>query len=53
MKTSANGTLIESWAASPFKSQWQKLMLDDLFGPGLISISPDSKSGSFLKISTE
>lgn len=53
MKTSANGTLIELWAASPFKSQWQKLMLDDLFGPGLTSISPDSKSGSLLKISTE
>ena len=41
-----NGTLIKSWAASPFKFQWH------LFGPGLTSISPDNKStclGLFIK----
>ena len=44
IKASTNGTLIKSWAAKPFKFQWQNLMLDDRFGPGLISISPDNKS---------
>ena len=52
MKASINGTLIKSWAAIPFKLQWQNLMLDYLFGPGLTSISPDNKSrclGLFIK----
>ena len=35
IKASINGTLIKSWAASPFKFQWHNLILDDLFGPGL------------------
>ena len=43
IKASITGTLIKSWAASPFKFQWQNLMLDYLFGPGLTSISPDNK----------
>ena len=44
IKASTNGTLIKSWAAKPFKFQWQNLMLDDRFGPGLVSISPDNKN---------
>ena len=44
IKASTNGTLIKSWAAKPYKFQWENLMLDDRFGPGLISISPDNKS---------
>ena len=43
IKASVTGTLIKWWAASPFKFQWQNLMLDYLFGPGLTSISPDNK----------
>ena len=39
IKASINSTLIKSWAAKPFKFQWQNLMLDDRFGQGLISIS--------------
>ena len=42
IKASTNGTLIKWWAAKPFKFQWQNLMLDDRFGPGLISIFPDN-----------
>ena len=34
IKASTNGTLIK-WAAKPFKSQWQSLMLDGRFGTGL------------------
>ena len=30
VKAYINGTLINSWAASPFKFQWQNFMLDDL-----------------------
>ena len=44
IKASINSTLIKSWAASPFQFQWQSLMLDDLFGPGLTSISRGNKS---------
>ena len=44
IKASSNGTVIKSWAAKPFKFQWQNLMLDDRFGPELISISTDNKS---------
>ena len=43
IKASTNGTLIK-WAAKLFKFQWQDLMLDDRFGPGLVSISPDNKN---------
>ena len=44
IKASTNGTLIKSWAAKPFKFQWQNLMLYYCFRPGLVSISPDNKS---------
>ena len=37
IKAPTNGTLIKLWAAKPFKFQWQNPMLDDRFGPGLIS----------------
>ena len=50
IKTSTNGTLIKSWEIKPFKFQWQKLITDDHFGPGLISISPDNKSRRCLKL---
>ena len=50
IKASTNGTLIKSWAAKPFKFQWQNLMLDDRFGPGLISTSPYIKSRRYLKL---
>ena len=50
IKASTNGTLIKSWAAKPFKFQWQNLMLDDRFGPGLVSICPDNESSRFLKL---
>ena len=33
------GTLTNSWAATPFKFQWQKVK-DDRLKPGLISMSP-------------
>ena len=32
IKASTNVTLIKSWAAKPFKFQWQNI-LDDRFGP--------------------
>ena len=50
IKASTNGNLIKSWAAKPFKFQWQNLMSDDRFGPGLVSISPDNESSRFLKL---
>ena len=34
-----NETLINSWAATPFKFQWQKVK-DYRLGPGLIPMSP-------------
>ena len=34
-----NETLINSWAATPFKFQWQKVK-DDCLRPWLISMSP-------------
>ena len=43
-KAYINATLIKSWAASPFKFQWQNLILDDLSGPRLTSISSDNKN---------
>ena len=52
IKVSINGILIKSWAAGSFKFQWQNLMSDDLFGPGLTSISPYNKSAC-LKIFTK
>ena len=44
IKASPNGTLIKLWAAKPFKFQWQNLILDDGFGPGLTSVSSDNES---------
>ena len=44
IKASINVTLIRSWAASPFNFQLENLMLDDLFRPGLTSVSGDNKS---------
>ena len=44
IKASRNGTLIKLWAAKPFKFQWQNLILEDGFGPGLTSVSSDNKS---------
>ena len=35
-KASTNVTLIKSWAAKPFKFQWENLMLDDHFGSELV-----------------
>ena len=52
IKASTNGTLIK-WAAKPYKFQWQDLMLDDRFGSGLISKSPDNKSRRYLKLFTK
>ena len=52
IKASINGTLIKPQAVNLFKLKWQNLMLDDLFGPGLTSISFDNKSRclkSFIK----
>ena len=34
-----NETLINSWAATPFTFQWQRVK-DHRLGPGLISMSP-------------
>ena len=45
-----NGILIQSWAASPVKLQWQNVILGDLFGPGLTSISPNNKSRRCLRL---
>ena len=50
VKASTNGTLIKSWASKLFKFQWQNLMIDDRFGPRLISISHDNKSRRCLKL---
>ena len=50
IKASTNGALIKSWAATPFKFQWQNLIVDYRFGPRLISIFSDNKSRSCLKL---
>ena len=50
IKACTNGTLIKSWAGKPFNFQWQNLILDDRFGPGLLSISRDNKSRRCLKL---
>ena len=50
IKASTNGTLIKSWAPKPFKFQWQNLLFDGRFRPGLVSISPDNKSSRCLKL---
>ena len=44
IKVSINDILIKPWAASPFRFQRQNSMSDDLFWPGLTSISPYNKS---------
>ena len=49
-KASTNVALIKSWAAKPFKFQWENLMLDDHFGSELVSISLDNKSRRCLKL---
>ena len=40
-KASIKGTLIKSWAARPFKFQWQNLIGEDFLGPGFVSVSPE------------
>ena len=35
--------LAKSWAAKPFKLQWQNSINEDFLGPGFVSISPERR----------
>ena len=50
IKTSITGTLMKSWAARPFKFQWQNVIGEDFLGPGFVSISPEFTKSIFEKI---
>ena len=41
INASIKGNSTKSRVAIAFRFQWQKLSLEDFFGPGLISVSPD------------
>ena len=44
----SNYILVESWAVSPFKFQWQKVR-DEYLGPGFSSMSPQHDSKFWMK----
>ena len=50
VKASIKGTLVKSWAARPFKFQWQNLIGEDFLGHEFISISPEFTKSIFEKI---
>ena len=50
IKASIKGALIKSWAARPFKFQWQNLIGEDFLGPGFVSVSPEFTKSIFEKI---
>ena len=50
IKASIKGALIKSWAARPFKFQWQNLIGEDFLGPGFAPISPEFTKSIFEKI---